>query len=82
MYILQKQKLKASFSPECELGMDIALFYNSVKLFYKQIQATGGFAAINSSSQKCKKKQLAKSWYNIINITAQGMLLLGDKNTG
>lgn len=41
--------------------MDIALFYNSVKLFYKKIQATGGFAAINSSSQKCKKNSLLKA---------------------
>ena len=56
-----KTEIKSFFFPECELGKDIALFYNSVKLFYIKIQAIGGFAAINSSSQKWKKNSLLKA---------------------
>lgn len=60
-YILQKQKLKASFSPSVSLEWILHCFIIQWSFFIKKIQATGGFAAINSSSQKCKKNSLLKA---------------------
>lgn len=56
-----KTEIKSFFFPECELGMDIALFYNSVKLFYKKNSSHRGICSYKQLITEMQKNSLLKA---------------------
>jgi len=65
-------EIKSFFLKRVQAWNGFCIVYLIQQSFFFSIKNSShrAFAAINSSPQTCKKGQLAKSWYDIIKITA------------